>query len=71
MPARTDDRQRYLSFGIGIGVAVGCGLGIIFGNPALGIGPGIALGVIFGMALAKKRASKADAAGSKNDTGGI
>lgn len=71
MPARKDDRQRYLSFGIGIGVAVGCGLGIIFGNLALGIGPGIALGVIFGMALAKKRASKAGAAGGQNDTGGV
>jgi hypothetical protein len=71
MPAGKDDQQRYLSFGIGIGVAIGCGLGIIFGNLALGIGPGIAVGVIFGIALAKKRASKADAAGGKNDAGGF
>ena len=71
MPTRKKDQQRRMSFGIGIGVAVGCGLGIIFGNPALGIGPGIALGLIFGMALAKKRPSKPDAAGRKNNVGGV
>lgn len=71
MSAPKNDWQRYVSFGMSVGVAVGCGIGIILGGLALGIGPGIALCVMFVMALAKKRASKTDAASSRSNAGEV